>query len=149
MTMVSNLKEQLRRDEAVRLKPYRDTSEAIGFEGRPGKLTIGVGRNLDDVGVRPDEVELMLDNDIRHEQDMLQETLPWTQSLDEARLGVLLAMSFNMGLHKLLLFKKTLATIQAGNYDLAADEMLDSLWATQVGARAHRLALQMRSGIWQ
>ena len=41
--------EQLKLDEGVKLKPYRDTA---------GKLTIGVGRNLDDAGISPTEADL-------------------------------------------------------------------------------------------
>ena len=49
------LRSELRRDEGVRLKPYRDTV---------GKITIGVGRNLTDVGITPDEADVLLDHDI-------------------------------------------------------------------------------------
>jgi lysozyme len=140
MTLIDNLKTQLTRDEGRRLKPYKDTV---------GKLTIGVGRNLDDEGISPDECDLFLQNDILTHQAALSAALPWTDSLDEARRGVLIAMSFNMGLENLLHFKKTLALVQAGNYDAAGDEMLVGPWATEVGARAHRLSLQMKSGQWQ
>ena len=50
------LRDALIRDEGVRLKPYRDSV---------GKLTIGVGRNLDDKGLTRAEAEALLDNDIR------------------------------------------------------------------------------------
>ena len=34
--------------------------------------------------------------------------------------------------------------IEDGNYDLAADEALDSKWAIQVGPRAERIAEMIR-----
>jgi len=132
--------EQLKRDEGVRLKPYQDSV---------GKLTIGVGRNLDDVGITPDEADLLLANDVAHASKMLEQSLPWTQGLDDARLGVLLNMTFNMGIGSLMQFRTTLGKIQSGDYAGAAKAMLDSKWAEQVGGRAYRLSIQMESGQWQ
>ena len=54
-------------------------------------------------------------------------------------------MAFNMQ-GKLLTFVDTLAAMKRGDYAAAADGMLNSLWARQVGARATRLAAMMRSG---
>lgn len=132
--------DQLRRDEGLRLQPYRDSVN---------KWTIGYGRNLSDVGISKDEAEYLLANDITEAKLKLGQTLPWTSQLDDARLGVLLNMVFNMGIAGLMSFKQTLMLIQGGNFDAAADEMLKSKWAQQVGARAHRLALQLKTGVWQ
>lgn len=131
---------QLRRDEDVKYKPYRDSV---------GKLTIGVGRNLDDVGIAPDECQLMLENDVNKVIVELRGQFPWFNSLNDARQGVMINMGFNMGIHGLLQFRNTLECIQAGQYDQAADEMMQSKWAEQVGSRAHRLSIQMRLGEWQ
>ncbi|KKB61555.1 lysozyme [Robbsia andropogonis] len=132
-TMVS----ELRRDEGVRNKPYKDTV---------GKTTIGVGRNLDDVGISDDEINLMLQNDIERTELALDRSLPWWRSLDPVRQRVILNMGFNMGIAGLLTFKNTLAAVQNGSYPAAAAGMLASKWATQVGDRATRLASMMRTG---
>ena len=58
-------------------------------------------------------------------------------------------MAFNIGIYGLLGFKKFLSLCEAMSYTDASEEMLNSKWAEQVGARAHRLSLQMRSGEWQ
>lgn len=137
---ITNILDQLKRDEGLRLKPYKDSVD---------KLTIGYGRNLDDEGISRDEAEYMLHNDVIQHGADLAAHLPWTNSLDAARRGVLLNMAFNMGVAGLMQFRNTLALIQAGNYAEAAEEMLKSRWAEQVGPRAHRLAEQMRSGVWQ
>ncbi len=129
------MRAELVRDEGLRLRIYKDTV---------GKLTIGVGRNLDDVGISKDEAYLMLDNDIQRTSDSLDKNLPWWKTLDEVRQRVILNMAFNMGINSLLGFKNTLAAIQAGRYNDAADGMLASKWSTQVGARATRLADMMR-----
>lgn len=132
--------DQLKRDEELRLTPYKDTV---------GKLTIGYGRNLEDNGISQYEAELLLQHDLTNASQALRAALPWTEGLDEVRRGVLLNMAFNMGIHRMLQFKLTLGLVESGDYDKAADEMLNSVWAKQVGARAHRLSLQMRSGDWQ
>jgi len=135
-----SLVEQLVRDEGLRLKPYRDSV---------GKLTIGVGRNLDDVGVTQAEALALLANDIQNARNHLEQYLPWAGGLDEVREAALVNMCFNMGIGGLMNFRKFLAALQAGDYKTAAAEMLDSLWAQQVGPRAQRLALQIETGFWQ
>lgn len=128
---------ELKRDEGVRLKPYTDTV---------GKLTIGVGRNLTDVGISDDECTALLQNDIDKVLAQLDRSLPWWRKLDPVRQRVLVNMAFNMGMTGLLTFKNTLAAVQSGSYAAAAAGMLASKWATQVGARAERLADMMRTG---
>lgn len=128
---------ELKRDEGVRLKPYTDTV---------GKLTIGVGRNLTDVGISDDECTALLENDIAKVLAQLDRSLPWWRKIDPVRQRVLVNMAFNMGMTGLLTFKNTLAAVQSGSYAAAAAGMLASKWATQVGARAERLADMMRTG---
>ena len=129
--MSRTLRDQLIQHEGIRLSPYRDTV---------GKLTIGVGRNLDDMGITRDEALFLLDNDILRAQSAVIHALPWSTTLDRPRFEVLVNMAFNLGINGLLGFAKFLAALQAGDYPTAAQEMLDSRWATQVGQRALELA---------
>lgn len=128
---------QLRLHEGERLKPYRCTA---------GKLTIGIGRNLEDRGITAAESAYLLGNDIAAVQQQVLNALPWAAQLDDVRQRVLLDMAFNMGIGGLLSFKNTLATIKAGDYAKAAAMMLDSRWAGQVGQRAERLSRMMATG---
>lgn len=130
-------KAQLIRHEDVKLKPYRCPS---------GKLTIGVGRNLEDLGISRTEAEMMLENDVNRVVSELDRALPWWRSMTDARQRVLADMAFNLGLSRLLAFENTLAAMRTGQYDTAANEMLHSLWARQVGERAETLARMMREG---
>lgn len=129
------LKQQLMRDEGLRLHPYKDTV---------GKLTIGFGRNLDDVGISREEAEDMLDNDIEQVQSELS-NFDWYNQLDSKRRDVIANMCFNLGLPTLMQFENMIAALSAHQYQRAADEMLDSKWARQVDARATRLAEVMRN----
>jgi len=128
---------QLRLHEGERLKPYRCTA---------GKLTIGVGRNLEARGISAAESAMLLSNDIDAHWRELARALPWVETLDEVRQAVLLDMAFNLGIAGLLGFKNTLATVKAGDYPQAGAMMLDSKWAKQVGQRAQRLATMMATG---
>lgn len=128
--------ESIKLGEGKRLKPYRCTA---------GKLSIGYGRNLDDVGITDEEAEYLLMHDIeRAEKDT--EKLPCYKKLNQTRKDVLIEMVFNMGLPRVLGFKKMLAALDAGDYSEAANQALDSKWARDVGERANRLAYFMRVG---
>lgn len=133
----AKLLHELVRDEDLRLRPYRCPA---------GKLTIGVGRNLDDRGITRDEALVLARNDIAVVERELDRALPWWRDLDGARQRVLANMAFNMGTPKLLEFRATLAAARAGHFLEASQQMLDSKWARQVGARAVRLAALMRDG---
>ena len=120
--------------------PYRDTV---------GKLTIGVGRNLDDVGISELEAELMLTNDVNKCIADVKRHITVFNTLNDARQAVLVNMCFNLGISGLLKFKRFIAAVNAGEYLDAAIEMLDSKWANQVGYRATELSKQMKTGEWQ
>ncbi|MCW3539342.1 lysozyme family protein [Burkholderia cenocepacia] len=130
------LKAELTRDEGRKPRIYTDTV---------GKVSGGIGRNLTDKGFRDNEINLMYQNDVAETEAWLDRNLPWWRSLDPVRQRVVMNMAFNMQ-GKLLTFVNTLAAMKRGDYAAAADGMLASKWATQVGARATRLADMMRSG---
>lgn len=111
-----------------------------------GRLTIGVGRNLEDLGITPDEAMFLLANDVERCCAELDLTVPWWRALDDVRQRVLVDMVFNLGIRRFLGFKKMLRHVAAQAWDRAADEMLDSRWADQVGMRARTLSDMMRSG---
>ena len=136
---MSNLIAQLKRHESLELKPYKCTS---------GKLTIGVGRNLEDIGITEQEAELLLLNDIgRVKQELVNDQ--WYMDLDPVRKAVIENMSFNLGYPTLKKFQNMIASISEGNFELASKEMLNSRWSKQVGQRSIELAEQMRTGQWQ
>ncbi len=128
----------IKEHEGLRLKPYRDTV---------GKLTIGYGRNLEDVGLSPEEAEVLLRNDLLRCEAELREALGGTyEALSPVRKAVLLDMIYNLGKPRFLGFKRMIAALKAGDFSRAAGEMLDSRWAAQVGRRAQFLAEKMREG---
>jgi lysozyme len=141
--MRTELVRQLKGDEGVVPHAYQDH---LGF------WTIGVGRLIDKRkggSLRPDEISYLLNNDIDDRINELNRRLPWFQNLDDARKGVLVNMSFQMGVDGLMGFKNTLKLVEQGKYENAAHAMLQSLWAKQTPERAKRMSEQMRTGLWQ
>lgn len=131
---IEALKDQLILHEGLKLKPYKCTA---------GKLTIGVGRNIEDIGITEGEARALLDNDILRVAQELDNGLPWWRDLSDVRQRVLLDMAFNLGTPTLMKFKNTLGLIEAGDFVGASEEMLRSRWAEQVGQRALTLSKAM------
>lgn len=134
-----NIQDLLIQDEGLRLRVYLDTK---------GKMTIGVGRNLEDVGISESEALLFLENDVaiaRRESAKF----PFFPALDPVRQDVIICMVFNMGASKFSGFVRFMAAVDRKDYATAATEMINSSWSLQVGKRAVRLAEMMRSGVYQ
>lgn len=135
---LEKLREQLIRHEGLRLRPYRCTGN---------KLTIGVGRNLEDRGISKEEAMIFLDNDLKRCIEECRHNIPVFDSLSEPRQHVLVDMCFNLGMAGMMKFRKMLSALESGSYHLAADEMMNSRWARQVQAeRRDGLVSMMREG---
>lgn len=127
--------DDLIRDEGVVLKPYKCTA---------GKTTIGIGRNLDDVGITAAEARMLAFHDIDRVEAELTRNIPWIFDKPEPVQRAVANMCFNMGWPRLSGFKKMLAALEAEDYEKAAAEALNSRWASQVGERAQRIAKLIR-----
>lgn len=137
MRSLANLTEMLMKHEGVRRKPYEDSV---------GVLTIGVGRNLESVGLSDDEIYYMLKNDIHRCDNELDNAFRWYKDLNDSRKDVMVSLCFNLGINRLRGFKNALASMAAENYKEASDHFLDSKWAEQVGQRAIKLTDMIRTG---
>lgn len=130
------LKAWIKKCEGYSAKPYKDTVD---------KLTIGWGRNLDDVGISTDEAELMINNDIMSSINDLKQ-YSWYLIQPESVKNALINMRFNMGMPRLLAFKKMIRALINKDYVRASMEALNSKWANQVGQRAKDVAVMIREG---
>lgn len=117
--------------EGLRLKPYTCTA---------GKLTIGFGHNLEDNGITLEIAEVLLRTDLACARMEVCAKFPWLIKLNEPRQYVLVDLTFNIGINRVLTFKKMIAALKEGDYKKAAAELLDSKYARQVGKRAEKLA---------
>ncbi|MHB8285724.1 MAG: glycoside hydrolase family protein [Caulobacteraceae bacterium] len=142
-TGLANLKAELTLDEGDRTRAYLDGG---------GVPTIGIGHTGPEVhrGLvwTQAQVDAQFAADVTHAQAGLIKALPWFAKLDDPRQECLTDMCFNLGLHGLLAFHRTLTAVQDGHYEAAAEAMLSTHpWVDQIGARVQRLAAQMRSGV--
>lgn len=133
----ASLREHLKVEEGLRLKPYQDTV---------GVLTVGYGHAIGRIGISRRIAELLLDEDI--DRAVADCDLWWTgwRNLDPVRQEVVLAAVFQLGLGTWLDFRATRRAIVEGRYEDAADHLLNSKWATQTPGRVKRLAHMLRTG---
>jgi len=144
MTMnIQNLVEILKRNEGLRLTPYRCTA---------GKLTIGYGHTGPSVEESlkwtQEQADHVLLNDARNAAADLDWHLPWWRRLSSTRQEALCDMAFNLGIKRLQGFQKMLNALRRGQWADAAKECLDSRYARQVGNRAKRNAFVFEHGRW-
>lgn len=129
------LSRTLIKHEALRLEPYRCSA---------GKLTIGVGHNLDDNGISGAIALALLKEDIQNSEEQLRRFF-FFELLSDVRQEVLLNLHFNIGHSAFKRFKKMILNLGRGDFEKAADEMMDSRWYHQVGKRAVYLVRAMRN----
>lgn len=130
----------LRLHEGVRRKVYPDSK---------GIPTVGVGRNLRDRGLSDDEIDYLLHHDMVQAEVDVEALCPWAARLDEVRYAVLTELAFTLGRARLAKFAPTLGCVERGEYAVAAQRLLRTKWASDVGpVRAGRLAEMLRTGQW-
>ena len=150
----------------MKISDFTKISE--GFRAEPylcpaGKRSIGYGRNLDDVGISPEEIKtlqldmdnlvvtkekagVLLANDFRKCISQLKQYIPVFNKLDETRQCILIDMCYNMGIGTLTKFEKTIGYLEQGDFMLASAQMKASKWHTQVKNRAINLENYMVTG---
>jgi len=145
VAVIEKTTQLIARHEGLRLHPYVCSAN---------KLSIGYGRNLDDVGISKAEAMSMLKTDVTQAFKDAHK-FKWFRALDGVRRAVVVNMIFNLGFTRFNKFRKTLALIEKGHYTAASVEMLKgtgkggrSKWANQVGPRADELSKMMSTGQW-
>lgn len=136
---IAKLKNSLKRNEGVRLKPYVDSV---------GKISIGIGRNLTDVGITLDEADYLLDNDIKHVLDQVQQEDWWPSVKDnDVRARAMVEIVFNMGIYGVRTFKSAISCLKALDFSGAARNFMDSKWSQQVHDRVAIICQMIETGL--
>ena len=122
-------------------KLKKHIKEYEGFSSLPydciaGFLTIGFGRNLEQRGITKEEAEILLANDIKIAENEISRIIKDWQALPEQAKIVLIDLTYNLGLKKLLTFEKMLDAVDRRDWESAHSELLDSKYARQVKRRA-------------
>ena len=128
------IEEIILRHEGFRSKPYRCTA---------GKLTVGIGRNLEDRGITKDEALILLRNDIAECEVDLFKIFPKLFNLSDNRRWALIDMRFTLGAREFRSFTKMIRAIKADDFIEAARQAKDSMWYKQVGCRGVEVVAMM------
>ena len=127
--MYENIKEMLIKNEGLVCQPYHCNA---------GKLTIGVGRNLDANGISEDEAMYLLENDIQRVIDSLDKNWSVWRQLPIPCQEIAIDCTFQMGITGWMNFRRTRALMEMGAYLEASEEILRSKYAVQTPNRAAR-----------
>ena len=143
---VDVLRKQLEIDEGVVHEIYLDH---LGYP------TFGIGhlvRQEDpefgaDVGTKVDEARCIeaFESDLVGVMSDCERLYPDFGDLPEEAQQIIANMMFNMGRPRLTKFKMMKDAVDNGDWNEAADQMVDSRWYAQVGKRAERLVDRMRN----
>ena len=143
---IDRLRKQLEIDEGVKYEIYNDH---LGYP------TFGIGHLVrsDDpehgspVGteVSKDRVAEAFDSDIESVLSDCRKLYPNIDDLPEEAQQIIANMMFNLGRPRLSKFKGMKRGVDARDWNVAADEMVDSAWYRQVPNRAKRLVARMRA----
>ena len=134
-------------EQAIQMLKIHEGYEQYPYKCSLGVVTIGYGRNLEDRGLSEEEAAYLLQCDVKLAEGELRDQYEYFWYLSNQRKAVMIDMMVNLGASRLSTFKKMHKAIEDKKYDLAAFEMLDSKWSTQVGNRAITLAEIMRTNL--
>ena len=136
---MNKLIEQLKIHEGFRSNVYTCSG---------GKKTVGYGRNLQDIGISEEEAEMLLKNDIYEATNQLLNAFPFMATFSDVRISAMINFTFNVGIGTVRKFSNTIEYLKNEDWEAAADEMMDSKWAEQVGNRAIQITEQIRTSRW-
>ena len=143
---IEKLREQLKIDEGCVYELYNDH---LGF------ATFGIGHlviesdpeNGQEIGTPVSESRVIeaFEQDVQTVLSDCAILYPDFDELPEEAQQIIANMMFNLGRPRLSAFKGMKAGVDSSDWNEAADQMVDSRWYRQVGARAERLVERMRN----
>ena len=136
------LRTDLKRDEGTVLHAYQDS---LGY------WTIGSGILIDERkggGITDGENDFLLDNRITKTINELDDNIPWLGTKSDGVQRALVNMAYEMGVDGILKFHEMLAAIKDDNYEEAAQQAQNSLWAQQLNddGRVQRIMSLLKAG---
>ena len=141
---IEALREQLKIDEGVKYEIYKDH---LGYP------TFGIGHLITEndpehgepngTEISEERVNEVFETDVAKFVSESKILFPDLDDLPDVAQQVIVNMAFNMGRPRLSKFKNFIAGVNDRDWTRAAEEMMDSRWATQVGDRAIRLRNQI------
>jgi lysozyme len=139
----SRLVNDIKQSEGLRLTAYKDS---LGF------WTIGYGHLLSqdkdwvDYKITQEQADTFLDDDLSAARQRCMHLLEWRSLDTTCRQNAVIELEFNMA-GKWIKFQKTRFYLSNEDWKEAHDELLNSLWAKQVGPeRSNRIANYLLTG---
>jgi len=135
--MNKNLMDMIKKHEGFRSKPYICTA---------GKMTIGYGRNIEDIGISEQEATFLIKNDINRSIIELEFIFSDFNTFSENRQNALIDMIFNLGSNRFNSFKKMIKAINKNDWNEASIQAENSKWHNQVKNRALTIERLLKHG---
>jgi|TARA_R100001463_G_scaffold115866_1_gene171101 lysozyme len=115
------------------------------YDDSLGIPTIGYGFAIKDLVLQEDLCDEILLRKLRILGRSVMSKFPFFDSLPSDCKTVLMEMCYQLGVTGVSKFKKALKAMEDGDWEKAADEMLDSKWAKQTPNRAKEMSDIIRS----
>ena len=128
---MNDLFKRIKHHEGYRPEVYQCT---MGYD------TIGIGFTIKDLYLDEDIADMILERKLLKLIKRVRKRFDWLDSVPPEVQGVLVEMSYQMGLSGVCKFKKALHAMQMCQWELGAKELLDSRWAKQTPNRAKELS---------
>ena len=132
------------KDLLNRIKHHEGYRKSV-YQCTEGYDTIGYGFAIKDLELDEDIAEEILMRKVEKLIKRVRSKFDWLDSVPHEVQGVLVEMSYQMGLSSVLKFKRALKFMEHQNWERAAEEMLMSKWHRQTPNRAKELSNIIRS----
>ena len=115
------------------------------YDDSLGIPTIGYGFAIKDLVLEEDIAEVILIRKLERLQRNANSRFKWLEDMPVVIQEVVLNMCYQLGVTGVSKFRRAISALQEGDWDEAANEMLDSLWARQTPNRAKELSNIVRN----
>tara|TARA_Y100000401_G_scaffold103907_1_gene95279 strand:- start:8 stop:430 length:423 start_codon:yes stop_codon:yes gene_type:complete len=134
------------KDLLEKIKHHEGFVEHV-YDDSLGIPTIGYGFAIKDLILDEDIAEEILIRKLEKLQKNANSRFKWLEDMPQEVQEVVINMCYQLGINGVSKFRKAISAMQEGDWEEAADEMLDSLWARQTPNRAKELSDIVRNQV--
>ena len=117
------------------------------YDDSLGIPTIGYGFAIKDLVLDEDIAEEILIRKLERLRRNANSRFKWLEDMPVVIQEAILNMCYQLGVTGVSKFRRAISALQEGDWDEAANEMLDSLWARQTPNRATELSDIVRNQV--
>lgn len=134
------------KDLLEKIKEHEGFVEHV-YDDSLGIPTIGYGFAIKDLVLDEDIAEEILIRKLEKLKRNAISRFKWLEDMPQEVQEVVINMCYQLGVAGVSKFRKAISALQEGDWNEAADEMLDSLWAKQTPNRATELSNIVRNQV--